>query len=312
MSALAFSSRRPLRLGFATLAVLVAGSLGWGGLSSIAGAVIAFGQVEVETRDQVVEHIDGGTVAAIAVRDGDRVERGRVLVRLDDEQLRPERAMLLAEHAELVARRNRLEAEFRDAHAIAWDGPLLALAATDARVQDILDGQRRLFDARRRSRAGQSAQLAERVKQTWQQIAGLEAQAGAVRRQLAHLARELEAQRSLFQRNLTTLQPLLALEREAARLEGEAGEIAAGIAGARGRIAELELQILEIDTRRVEEAEGEAREARARENQVAEQLRAVERRLGGMEVRAPVAGEVYGMRVFAPGEKAAHSTKVLI
>ena len=290
MSVLAFSSRRPLRLGFMALAVLVAGSLGWGGLSSIAGAVIAFGQVEVETRDQVVEHIDGGTVAAIAVRDGDRVERGRLLVRLD------------AEHAELVARRNRLEAEFRDAGAIAWDRSLLSLAAADAKVRDILDGQRRLFDARRRSRSGQSAQLAERVKQTRQQIVGLEAQAGAIRRQLAHLAREIEAQRSLFERNLTTLQPLLSLEREAARLEGEAGEVAAGVAGARGRIAELELQILEVDTRRVEEAEGEAREARARENQVAERLGAVERRLEGMEIRAPVSGEVYGMRVFAPGE----------
>ena len=203
MSVLAFSSRRPLLLGFATLAVLVAGSLGWGGLSSIAGAVIAFGQVEVETRDHVVEHIDGGTVAAIAVRDGDRVERGRVLVRLDDEQLRAERAMLQAGHAELVARRNRLEAEFRDAHAIAWDESLLALATTDAKVRDILDGQRRLFDARLRSRAGQSAQLVERVKQTRQQIAGLEAQADAVRRQLVHLSREIEAQRSLFERNLT-------------------------------------------------------------------------------------------------------------
>ena len=302
MSVLAFSSRRPLRLGFAALAVLVAGSVGWGGLSSIAGAVIAFGQVEVETRDQVVEHINGGTVAALAVRDGDRVEARQVLVRLDDEQLRAERAMLEAEHAELVARRNRLEAEFRDADAIAWDSALLALAAADAKVRDILDGQRRLFEARHRSRSGQSAQLAERVKQTRQQIAGLEAQSDAVRRQLVHLARELEAQRNLFEKNLTTLQPLLALEREAARLEGEEGRVAAGIAGARGRIAELELQVLEIDTRRVEEAEGEAREARARENQVAEQLGAVERRLEGMEVRAPVSGEVYGMRVFAPGE----------
>ena len=194
MSVLAFSSRRPLRLGFAALAVLVAGSVGWGGLSSIAGAVIAFGQVEVETRDQVVEHINGGTVAALAVRDGDRVEARQVLVRLDDEQLRAERAMLEAEHAELVARRNRLEAEFRDADTIAWDSALLALAAADAKVRDILDGQRRLFEARHRSRSGQSAQLAERVKQTRQQIAGLEAQSDAVRRQLVHLARELEAQ----------------------------------------------------------------------------------------------------------------------
>ena len=206
-SASTFAPRRPLRLGFAALAALGAGTLGWGAFSSISGAVIAFGQVEVETRDQVVEHIDGGTVAAIVVRDGDRVEKDQVLVRLDDERLRAERAMRAAEHAELAARRNRLEAEFRDADAIAWDESLLAYAATDAKVRDILDGQRRLFEARRRSRSGQSAQLAERVKQTEQQIVGLEAQAAAIARQRVHLARELEAQRGLFEKNLTTCSP---------------------------------------------------------------------------------------------------------
>ena len=282
--------------------MLGAGSLGWGALSSITGAVIAVGQVQVETRNQVVEHIDGGTVAAIAVRDGDRVEADQVLVRFDDERLGAEHAMLQAELAELVARRNRLEAEFRDADAIEWDGSLLASSGSDATVRDILDGQHRLFEARRRSRSGQSAQLAERIKQTEQQIAGLEAQADAVGRQIGHIARELEAQRGLFEKNLTTMQPVLTLEREAARLDGEAGDIAARIAAARGRIAELELQILDVDTRRVEEAEGEAREARARENQVAERLGAADRRLEDMEVRAPTSGEVHGMRVFAPGE----------
>ena len=302
MTAGPFPTRRPLLLGFAALVVLGAGLLGWGGLSSITGAVIAVGQIEVENRNQVVEHIDGGTVSAIAVRDGDRVDAGQVLVRFDDERLRAERAMLQAEYAELVARRNRLEAEFRDAHTIVWGESLLASAGSDPTVRDILDGQRRLFEARRRSRSGQSAQLTERIKQTEQQTAGLAAQANAVRRQTGHISRELEALRGLFEKNLTTMQPVLTLEREAARLDGEAGEIAAQIAAARGRIAELELQMLDVDTRRVEEAEGEAREARARENQVAERLGAVDRRLEGMEVRAPASGEVHGMRVFAPGE----------
>ena len=302
MSAHVFPSRRPLLLGFATLAALGAGLFGWGGLSSIAGAVIAAGQVEVETRDQVVEHIDGGTVAAILVRDGDTVEAGEVLVRFDDPQLRAERAMLEAEHAELVARRNRLEAEFRDADVIAWEESLVESSGSDASVRDILASQQRLFEARRRSRSGRSAQLAERVKQTEQQVVGLGAQADAVDRQAGYIARELQAQRRLFDKKLTTLRPLLALEREAARIDGDAGDIAARMAAARGRIAELELQILEVDTRRVEEAEGEARKVRAQENQVIERLGAVERRLEGLEVQAPVSGEVYGMRVFAPGE----------
>ena len=297
-----FSSRRPLALGYAALAVLGAGLFGWGALASIAGAVIAAGQVETETRDHVVEHVDGGAVETVAVRDGDRVEAGEVLMRLDRGALGAERAMLAAEHSELVARRNRLEAEFRDAPGIAWDEGLLRQAGADATVRDIVEGQQRLFEARRRSRAGVSAQLAERINQMEQQVAGLDAQARALERERRHLGEELEVQRQLFEKKLTTLASLAAREREAARLAGRAGAVEAGIAEARGRIAELELQVLQVDTRRVEEAEGEAREVRARENQVAERLAAVERRLDGMEVRAPVAGEVSGMRVFAPGE----------
>ena len=297
-----FAAGRPLLLGFLTLAVLAGGLFGWGAFASISGAVIAAGRVEVESRDQVVEHIDGGTVGTILVKNGDRVNAGDVLVRLDDGELRSEETILAAEHAELVARRNRLEAEFRDADAIVRDTALAARAETDPAVRAILDGQRRLFEARRASRAGQKAQLGERISQTVKQIASLEAQAAALVRQGGYVARELEAQRGLFEEGLTQLQPLMALEREAARLDGQAGDVAARIAAARSRIAEIEIQVLQIDAKRIEEAEAEAREAQARENQVRERLASVRARLGRMEIRAAVAGEVFDMRVFAPRE----------
>jgi len=312
VSAPPFSSRRPLALGFLTLAVLLGGALGWGATASISGAVIAGGRVEVESRDQVVEHIDGGTVGALLVRNGDRVGAGEALIRLDDGLLRSEEAMLEAEHAELVARRNRLEAEFRDAEEIRWDPALAEWAQAEAPVRTILDGQRRLFEARRASRAGQAAQLRERIAQTAKQIASLEAQRAAVERQAGFVARELDAQRELFDKGMTQLQPLLRLEREAARLDGQAGDIEGRIAGARSRIAEIEIQVLQIGATQIETAEAEAREVQARENQVRERLASVRARLGRLEVRAPVAGEVFDMRVFAvhevvrPGEPILH------
>ena len=177
-----FAARRPVILGFLTLVVLVGGAVGWGAFTTIAGAVIAAGKVEVESRDQVVEHLDGGTVGEILVREGDKVEAGQVLIRLSGERLHSEAAQLGAEHAELVARRNRLEAEFRDADAVTWDAALAGRAATDPSVAGVLDGQARLFAARRESRAGHAAQLRERIGQTRKQIAGLEAQAAAVAR----------------------------------------------------------------------------------------------------------------------------------
>ena len=298
----AFAARRPLLLGGVTLMVLCGGLFGWGALATIAGAVIATGRVEVETRDQVVEHVDGGTVGAVLVRDGDRVAAGDVLVRLDDTEPRFEAAILKAELAELVARRNRLEAEFRDAAAPVWDGELADWADGDAAVREILDGQRRLFEARRSARAGQVAQLRERIGQTGKQIEGLTAQADAVRRQSGFIARELDGQRRLFEQGLTELPRLLELEREAARLDGQAGDLTARIAGARGRIAEIEIQILRLGTERVEQTGAEAREVQAQENQVRERLARVRGRLRHTEVRAPVAGEVVGMRVFATGE----------
>ena len=297
-----FATRRPLLLGFATLAVLAGGLFGWGVFASISGAVIAAGQVEVETRDQVVEHLDGGTVGAILAKNGDRVEAGQVLVRLSGGKLQSEAALLEAEHAELVAWRNRLEAEFGDAGTVAWDPALAARAKTDPAVAAAVEGQARLFAARRESRAGQVAQLRERIGQTRRQIAGLEAQGAAVARQAGFIARELAAQRDMFEKGLTELGRLLELEREAAAVDGQAGDIDARTAGARGRIAEIELQILQIGAQRIEEAEAGAREAQARENQVAERLAEVRRRLVAMDVTAPVAGEVFAMGVSTVGE----------
>ena len=294
--------RRPLVLGFVVLALLGCGLFGWGAVASISGAVIATGQVEVETRDQVVEHIDGGTVEEILVREGDRVEAGQCLVRFDDSLLRSDEARLDAEHAELVAWRNRLEAEFRDAQRIAWDGELTRLAARETVVREMLDGQQRLFDARRAARAGRKAQLRERIEQSRRQMAGLEAHAVAVERERGLVDRELGPRRTLFAKGMIPLDRLLALEREAARLEGRAAEIDARLAGARGRIAEIDIELQQIDTQRLVEAESRAREVQARETQVRERLGAVRRRLGRLEVRAPVAGEVFAMTVFAKRE----------
>lgn len=293
---------RATALGFAGVVVLLAGLVGWSTTASISGAVIAGGLVEVESGHQVIEHIDGGTVSEILVRDGDRVRRGDVLLRLGDEQLRSEEAMLRAQAAELAALRNRLEAECLGTGAVVWDEDLVAMAASDLRVQDILEGQERLFRAREAARAGEAAKLRERIGQAGEEITGLQAQAASLDAQAALTERELAAQRTLFEKELTRLDRLLAVERAAESLKGRAGAIAAAIAGARGKIAEFETQILQIDARRIEDAEAQARDVQAQENQVLERLAAVRERLDRMEVRAPASGEVFGLTVLAPQE----------
>ena len=151
---------------------------------------------------------------------------------------------------------------------IVWDQELIALAEADPSVQEILDGQTRLFQARASARTGEEAQLREQIGQMREQIAGLEAQAVSVDHQSQLIVRELTAQRALFERGLAALVDVLRLEREETRLAGQAGAIAASVARAHGQIAELEIQLLQIDMRRIEDAEEQARATQARENQV--------------------------------------------
>ena len=296
------ATRGPLALGFGALAVLVVGVIGWSVFAKISGAVIVSGWVASESRNQRVEHIDGGTVRDVLVRDGDQVAAGEVLLRFDDVLPRSEEAILTAQYAELVARRNRLEAEFRSADAVVWDAELAALGTAHPEVAQILSGHERLFRARIDARTGEVAQLRERIGQAGQEIAGLQARVVSLEQQTELVGEELAAKRRLFERGAVDRAALLALERTAENLQGLVGANVAAIARTRGRIAEHEIQILQIDATRVEEAEARAREVQAKENEVREQLASLRARLGRLEVRAPVAGEVFGVTVFAPGE----------
>jgi HlyD family secretion protein len=296
------SARGALILGFGALAVLAGGLVGWSVFASIRGAVVVTGWVGTEGRNQVVEHIDGGTVREIRVRDGDRVEADGLLLRFDDALLRSEEAILRSQHAELVARRNRLEAEFLDLEAVVWDTGLVALAAAGADIQQILNGQERLFRARNEARTGEVARLRERIGQAREEIAGLQARAASLVKQSELIAEELAAKRRLVEQGAMQKSVLLDLERAVSNLQGQSGANDAAIARTLGRISEYEILILQIDTKRIEEAEEQAREVQARENEVREQLASVRERLGRLEVRAPVAGEVFDLTVFAPRE----------
>lgn len=297
-----FSVHRGMLLGFITLGILCGGLFGWGTFASISGAVIASGWVKAEGGDRTVEHIDGGAVAAVLVRDGDRVAAGEVLVRIDGALLRSQAAILEAELFDLIARRNRLVAEFHDDEAIKLDPALADAAEANPEVHAVVEGHRRLFEARRTSRVGFVAQFRERIVQIRRQIAGLEAQGEALARQINLVNKELEVQRDLFDRSLTRLPELLELERGMVTLEGRQGEIVARIAEAHGRIAEIEIQILQIDNQRIEESETELRQVQAREHTVREHLAGLRVRLGQLEVRSPIAGVVHDLTVSTFGE----------
>jgi HlyD family secretion protein len=295
-----FPVRVPLAVGLAAVALLLGGFGTWAALTEISGAVVAPGRIAVESNRQVVQHLDGGVVAEIAVSEGDTVADGQVLLRLDPSEKRSRKAIIEDQLFELMARRGRLEAERDDLTEPAFDSLLRAAAETDADARAVMQGQARLLEARRLSIAQEREQLARRRAQIRDQIAGIEAQQEALGEQLALIERELEGQQSLLDRGLAQASRVLNLQRERARLTGQMGELTAQKAQAAGRITEIELEMLRLKSRRREEAISRLRDLKARELELRERRRALLEQLDRLDIRAPVSGIVYGLQVHTP------------
>lgn len=293
------SARRQLTLGVIVMVILFGGFGGWAVFTQIAGAVIASGRIEVDQNRQVVQHIDGGVVDEIRVRDGDIVAEGDVLIRLDGTTLQSELAIIEGQLFELMARRARLEAERDNATSVTFDPWLDILAAERPAVADTMQGQKNLFEARRDSLQREIEQLGKRRSQIQSQLTGIEAQVDATDAQLALIQEELADQQTLLASGLAQKSRLLALQREEASLSGRIGELVAAQAEAEGRITEIDIQILSLRNQRREEAITELRDIRTREFELAEQRLALLDRIERLDIRAPLSGIVYDLRVFA-------------
>ncbi|WP_418593247.1 HlyD family type I secretion periplasmic adaptor subunit [Ponticoccus sp. (in: a-proteobacteria)] len=295
-----FPTRGPMILGIVALLILVGGFGTWAATTNISGAIVASGSIEVDQNRQVVQHPDGGVVAEIRVREGDTVEVGDTLIRLDPTLLQSELAITEGQLYELMARRARLHAERDTAADITFPEPLLTRAAADEEVRELVEGQRNLFLARLESAAREIEQLSKRKDQIADQVRGIEAQQVALDEQLDLIRQELENQQSLLERGLAKIGTVLALQREQSRLTGTVGELIAQKAQAEGRITEIDIQIQSLQTQRREESITTLRDLQFRERELAEQARALRERLSRMEITAPVSGVVYGMTVFTP------------
>ena len=296
----ALSPRRHLIAGFATLLLVVAGLGGWAAISRISGAIVANGQLEVEQNRQVVQHPDGGVVDLIAVQEGSRVKAGDLLVRLDGTMLKSELAIIENQLFELKARRARLEAERNDDSAITFPPDLIEAAASRPDIRDITDGQTRLFDARRETLAQQVDQLDKQTVQIDSQIQGIAAQVDALHDQVSLLDAELANQQSLLGKGLTQAARVMELQREAARLQGEIGGLTADRAQAEGRITEIRIERLTLQSKRREDANTELRDVAFRELDLTEQSRSLTERIARLDIRAPVSGLVLDLRTTTP------------
>lgn len=292
--------RGQIVIGAAT-AILLIGCVGvWGATANLAGAVLASGTVVVENNVKKVQHATGGIVGEIRVKDGDKVAAGDLVLRLDDTLTKANLGIIVSQLKELGIRQARLKAE-RDGKE-SFDLPTsLAAHAKEAAIIEILAGEQSLFESRRKGREGQKAQLNERIQQLNEEISGLIAQTSAKAREIELVNRELSEIQKLWEKNLAPLSKYTALQREAARIQGEHSQLIAHTAQARAKIAETRLQILQVDQDMRTEVMRDLREAQAKDAELSERRIAAEDQLKRVDLNAPLSGIVHQLAVHTVG-----------
>lgn len=283
--------------GFVSVLALVGGFGWWSATTEIAGAAIAPGSVVVEGNSKKVQHLEGGIVAALEVKNADIVVAGQPLLRLDATETRASLQITQGQIEELQARRARLIAE-RDG-ARQFDPASL----TDVRRTNdaVWIGQTKLFEARRSQRADREAQFNERIVQLQEAGKGLWSQMRSKEQQLNYLRDEIEGLLQLAEQQLVTKPRLLAMQRELAKLDGERGQIVADMARTQVQVSETRLQIAELRQTFLSEVLAELRDA---ETKLAEQLEretAALAKLRRLVVLSPIGGVVHKLNVTTIG-----------
>lgn len=281
--------------------LLLAGGLGsWSVMARLSGAVITPGTVTVESNRRTVQHLDGGIVKDLLVRDGDVVKRGQVLLRLDDTVDRANLAIVDGQLDELKVRRARLEAEYRGRKKIRLPDDIRA-RREDPEVEAVIAGQVALFKAGLDARASQVRILKQRIDRFREEISGLETRHKSKKRQIALLNKELKGLRKLHKQGYAPVTRILALERESERLVGEMATDQTGIARARNGIGEVDLQLIQGEREFRQQIAADLRKAEAEIAVLKERRVAAAARLGRVEITAPEDGTVLGLKTHTVG-----------
>lgn len=299
--------RRPLLVGLTTIGVFFGGFGAWAVVTPIASAAYGVGHVRVEGYRKTVEHLEGGIVQEIRVKEGDFVEQGQVLMQLDSVQASAMKEVVEGQLQALRAAEARLMAERGGADTISFPKSLLD-AADDPQVQMAISGQKGIFENRKLSLEGRTDLLGQKMGQLRSQIEAHESQLASAERQIHIVQEELETVRDLTKRGFEKRPRLLALERELAQLRGEQGEQIGLIASAEQSISEAKLQIADLKNTRRDEVNAELQETRTRISELADRLRAARDVETRTAILAPISGRIVQLRqvtaggVVKPGE----------
>jgi HlyD family secretion protein/epimerase transport system membrane fusion protein len=264
----------------------------WGGLVPLASGAMAPGIIAPETSRKTVQHLEGGIITKLAVRDGDTVLVGQALVELDSVQAQTTVDILRNQQLRLFARQARLDAEIAGAATVAFPAQLV----TDGVLDPAARSQVQIFDSRRASMQARKDVLVQRLQQLTEQINAYKAQVKSTESQLELVREEGEAKASLVKRGLISKPEAFRLQRMDADLTGRHGELVANIARARQQIGETQMQLLALDAERIDQIADESDKVRLEIAELHQKLRSAEEVLRRTVIVAPVGGKIVNMR----------------
>jgi HlyD family secretion protein len=300
MSRTGWAYEHELRTGLRIL--LIAGVLGggWFALVPLAGAVVVPGNLVVQSNVKTIQHPTGGVVAEIKIHDGAHVSAGDLLVRLDATQTQANLQMVNKQLDELRARIARLVAERDGLDRPEIPSELAARLSAD-NVRSLLASENSLFKARFNARKSQKDLLQSRVAQLSEEISGLDAQVDSKAKQLELIAGELTGVQDLYDKHLVPLTRLTTLQREAARIEGERGQLISAIAETKSKIGEAQLQIVRMDQDFRTDVVKELGDTQGKEAELVERGVAAQDQLDRIEIRAPTSGVIHQLSMHTIG-----------
>jgi HlyD family type I secretion membrane fusion protein len=301
------SARGPIIAGIVVLLTWGLGFGAWAALAPLEGAVVASGSFVATGQNKQVQHLEGGIIREILVKEGDLVEPNQLLLRLDETAAKSKLRRLILRQFRLSAIEARLNTEINPNASFEWPS-VLAADATDPEVQSIIEGQQAQLSARRSTLESQEQVLRKEISGLQETVGGYEQQVGSTEKRLALFEEELKDKNTLFERQLVKKTEILDLERSEAGLAGELGELLGRIGDAKDRMARAEQQIAQLHAEAVQKAVEELRQTESDLDDVQEQIRAAKDVVERTEVRAPVRGIVVKLNrhtaggVVGPGE----------
>lgn len=294
------SARVPTLFGYFLLVVAVCGFGYWSSTALIAGAVLASGSFVATGENKIIQHLEGGVIKNIRVSEGDVVEKGQVLVDLDERAPQAELRRLILREAQGMASEARLTAEMNERDLLVYPPQLMAMS-NDPDIEEILDQERQALTARRNAVKAQIATLGQGIDALDERVKGGRVQLASVQHQLEFVEEELKGKNYLLKRGLIRKPEVLTLQRAQANLQGEIGRLNGEVGDARERIARIREQIVSVRNDAVKSVSDQMQEVMGELKDVRERIRSAKAVLERVSITAPVKGIVVKLQYHTPG-----------